>query len=150
MLCKLAIKIAKLCCDRLFSAHSANFIILTFVVVSRNMFWWDCLRPLACCARGQMSFSAPWGGRCPHWLFFKRQVSWGANVRSRVSHSHRAPSTRVLDCPATWCRTNRILVGWPFVDSTVQCVGILRIPLPWYFTSLPRMVVSRMSGNSQL
>jgi len=53
MLCKLAIKIAKLCCDRLFSAHSANFIILTFVVVSRNMFWWDCLRPLACCARGK-------------------------------------------------------------------------------------------------
>ena len=29
---------AKVCCDRLLFAHSANFIVLTFVIVSREIF----------------------------------------------------------------------------------------------------------------
>ena len=39
---KLATKLAKVFCDRLILAHSANFIILIFVVVSHIIFWRGC------------------------------------------------------------------------------------------------------------
>jgi len=46
---------SKLGCDRPLLAHSANFIVPTFVFVSHEIFSAKAvLRPLACCARGQL------------------------------------------------------------------------------------------------
>ena len=46
---------SKLGCDRPLLAHSANFIVPTFVFVSHKIFSAKAvLRPLACCARGQL------------------------------------------------------------------------------------------------
>jgi len=48
-----ATKLAKVCCDRLLSAHSANFIVLPFVIVNQTIF----VVRLFCAT----SPPAPWG-----------------------------------------------------------------------------------------
>jgi len=45
-------KIAKVCCDRILLTHLSNFIILTFVLVSHEIFWRRYFAPPAWCVRG--------------------------------------------------------------------------------------------------
>jgi len=57
---QLAIKISKVCCNRLLLAYSSKFVTLTFVFVSQTIFCCEAvLRPLACCARRKLPPSAP-------------------------------------------------------------------------------------------
>ena len=51
---KWATKMANVYCVNLFLGHLSNFVILSFVPVSRKYFGEEVLRPLACCALGQL------------------------------------------------------------------------------------------------
>ena len=85
-------KIAKVCCDRILLTHLSNFIILTFVLVSHEIFWRRYFAPLAWCVRGggQLLPSVPRYLR--HCAYFRRSrhpQTWDQNClrgkKSKIS-----------------------------------------------------------------
>ena len=93
---------AKVCWDSLFLAHSANFIILTFVpVIVIKYFWRGCLAPITCCA----------GGNCfpSHARLWSIQLGYWRVESSKKRAARKASFVRVAgDCdgrsPYRTCR----------------------------------------------